>query len=151
MRNDIENESASRDDATRSSDGRYVHMPRQGEEIAERLLRVASFVLQVGPTLRKNGAPAKIVTQLQSAGTSGGANYEEARGAASRRDFIHKTRIALKEVRETRYWLRLVVRARFLEPTGDVVETIDELEQLVAILTASCRTAAANLRAEQRK
>ena len=125
-------------------------MSTKGEDIAERLLELAAFVLRIGSTLRKNGAPRKVIVQLQSSGTSGGANYEEARGAESRKDFVHKVRVSLKEVRETRYWLRLVVRAGFLPATDEVAEKIDEAEQLVAILTASCRTATANLERSKR-
>jgi four helix bundle protein len=74
-------------------------------------------------------------------GPAGGSNYEEARGAESPADFVHKTRIALKEVRETRYWLRLAARAELLERTQHLATLIDEADQLVAILTASANTA----------
>ncbi len=124
--------------------------PRKGDDIAERLLDLAAFVLKVGPQLARAGVPSKIITQLQSAGTSPGANYEEARGAQSRKDFVHKLRIALKEVRETRYWLRLLVRAGLLEQSEAVSHAIEEARQLTAILTASSQTAATNLEASRR-
>jgi hypothetical protein len=106
----------------------------------------------------------------QRCGPAGGSNYEEARGAESPADFnargrsklrpcswtfpdfvqpaglrplrfVHKTRIALKEVRETRYWLRLAVRAELLDRNRHLAVLIDEADQLVAILTASANTA----------
>ena len=72
--------------------------------------------------------------------TGGGSNYEEARGAESRADFIHKVGIANKEMREALYWLRLVGDAEFV--TGDqLVPLVTEADELVAILTASIKTA----------
>jgi len=50
-------------------------------------------------------------------------------------------RIALKEVRETRYWLKLTVRARLVDSPDAIAPLIDEADQLVAILTASANTA----------
>ncbi len=87
--------------------------------------------------------PSKdIARQLSRAATAGGANYAEARGAESRQDFIHKLRIADKEAREARYGLTLVV-ARWDDYAGEAGELSVEADELVAILTASVRTAAA--------
>jgi hypothetical protein len=74
------------------------------------------------------------------AGPAGGA-YEEARGAESPADFFHKVRIALKEVREARYWLKLTVRAGLVNAPDAIAPLIDGADQLVAILTASANTA----------
>jgi len=68
-------------------------------------------------------------------------NYEEARGAESSADFVHKVRIALKELRETRYWLKLVLRAGLVTRSDTLPPLIDETSQLIAILTASASTA----------
>lgn len=81
-----------------------------------------------------------IARQLVRAATSGGANYEEARGAESRADFIHKVGIANKELREALYWLRLAAEAA-LVPDSDLPALIQEANELVAIFTASIRTA----------
>lgn len=74
------------------------------------------------------------------AATGGGANYEEARGAESRADFIHKVGIANKELREALYWLRLTEEAAVVTDS-DLAALIREANELVAILTASIRTA----------
>jgi four helix bundle protein len=58
-----------------------------------------------------------LVRQLIRSGTSVGANVEEAQAAQSRADFIHKIEIALKELRETRYWLRLLVATWLTDKT----------------------------------
>ena len=81
-----------------------------------------------------------IAKQLWRAVTSGGANYEEARGAESRADFVHKVRIATQELREAHFWLSVVQRSSWRVP-GRVDSLVNELDQLVAILVASARTA----------
>jgi len=90
--------------------------------------------------LPDDSAAKHIGRQLVRAATGGGANYEEARGAESRADFIHKIGIANKELRETLYWLRLIEQAA-LVTEGELVVLIQEANELIAILTASIRTA----------
>ncbi len=70
--------------------------------------------------------------QLLRAATSIGANLVEADAAESRKDFIHKCRIALKETREFGYWLRLMQRAELVPPKR-LSGLLDETEQLAAI------------------
>jgi four helix bundle protein len=77
--------------------------------------------------------------QLVRSATGGGSNYEEARGAESRADFIHKVSIAIKELRESLYWLRLVDLSELSEQPTD--QLIGEANELVAILTSSVKTA----------
>jgi four helix bundle protein len=81
-----------------------------------------------------------VARQLVRAATGGGANYEEARGAESRADFIHKVGIANKEVREALYWLRLVQDAE-LAADEQLAVLVQEADELVAILTSSIKTA----------
>ncbi len=64
----------------------------------------------------------------------------EARGAESRADFVHKLQVALKEAKESQYWLALVVRAELLNP-GFVQVLADEADALVRILAKSVVTA----------
>jgi four helix bundle protein len=79
-----------------------------------------------------------MARQILRAGTSIGANLEEAKVAQSRRDLAAKFSIALKEARETSYWLRLVLATESAKP--EFVEPhLREAEQLVAILTSSVR------------
>ena len=67
-------------------------------------------------------------------------HYEEARSAQSRRDFVHKTSLASKELRESLYWLGLIHRAELVRGF-DLEALLDEGNQLVAILMSSVRTA----------
>ncbi len=116
---------------------------RRGDNIAERLGDLGAMAVKIACALPKNPAYKHMALQLVRSGTSGGANYEEARGAESRADFIHKLCIACKEVRETLYWLRLA-RGAGVAPKDLAERALDEADQLVAILTASILTARRN-------
>jgi four helix bundle protein len=76
-------------------------------------------------------------------GTAPGAHYEEGRAAESRKDFVHKLGLSLKETRETRYWLRLISKSQLL-PDGRMAELLDEASQLCRILGQSIVTAKDN-------
>lgn len=126
---------------TRNRGQRTENGPRRkGDDIAERLLDAVEGVRQLLPGLRVDAASKHVAKQLWRAATGGGANYEEARGAESRADFVHKIRVATKELREAYYWLRVVQRSRWLA-AGATDRLVDEVDQLVAILVASARTA----------
>jgi four helix bundle protein len=116
-----------------------------GDDLAERLLDFADQVLRLCRDLRQDVPGRHVARQLIRAASAGGAIYEEARGAESRADFVHKIGIATKEVRESLYWLKLIDRSQ-LAPGRSVQKLIDEASQLVAILTASGRTAKAKAR-----
>lgn len=112
----------------------------KGENIATRLRVFAAGVIRLCRRLPDDAAAKHIARQLVRAATGGGANYEEARGAESRADFIHKVGVANKELRESLYWLRLTEEAA-LVVDGDLAALIREADELIAILTASIKTA----------
>src|SRR6266700_3010716 len=91
----------------------------KGENIATRLRVFAANTVRLCRTLPDDPAAKHIARQLVRAATGGGANYEEARGAESRADFIHKVGVANKEMREALYWLRLS-REAALVADGDL-------------------------------
>jgi four helix bundle protein len=84
-----------------------------------------------------------IAGQLVRSGTSAAPNYEEARAGESRADFIHKLSICLKEMRESRVWIQMIVRCRLL-PREDCVVIAREADELCNILGASLVTAKRN-------
>jgi four helix bundle protein len=112
---------------------------RRGADIAQRLLRFAAAVVRLTSELPKDVAGRHVASQILRSATSSGANYEEARGAESRGDFVHKLGIAAKEVRETLFWLALIQRTGW--SNGDLTAAMREAEELGAILGASIRTA----------
>ncbi len=81
------------------------------------------------------------------AASGGGSNYEEARGAESRADFIHKVAVAAKELRESLYWLALAQEAELFDV--DVEALVREANELVAILTSSVKTAKYRAQADE--
>ena len=109
-------------------------------DLDERLLDYGARVIRLVESLPKTLAGRRIGDQLLRSGTSVGAHYEEARGAESRADFVHKLQIALKELRESNYWLRLLAKANIL-PEERLAELVDESVQLRAILSKAVATA----------
>ena len=84
--------------------------PRKGDDIARRLLEFAANCLRLASDLPDTPSAKHVSRQLTRCSTGGGSNYEEARAAESRADFVHKLAICLKEVRETLFWLRLILQ-----------------------------------------
>jgi four helix bundle protein len=82
-----------------------------------------------------------IAGQIIRSGTSPAPNYGEAQSAESRSDFIHKMKISLKELRETRIWLLMLVRAKLVKSISTLESLIDENNQLISIFVTSIRTA----------
>jgi four helix bundle protein len=116
---------------------------RKGANIALRLEEFGVACLKIAVALPRGHAYRNVAQQLARAGTAAGANYEEARSAESRADFIHKVKLAAKEVGESNYWLRLARGAGAIASTlADPV--IREALELAAILNASARTARHN-------
>jgi four helix bundle protein len=113
-----------------------THVP---EAYATRTFRFACEIAVLYRELRRHSSvPWAVSRQLLRAGTSIGANIEEARAAQSRRDLRSKFAIALKEARETKYWLRLMVATEMV-PAGTLASSLHEADELVAILTVSVR------------
>ncbi|MBI3694701.1 MAG: four helix bundle protein [Acidobacteria bacterium] len=109
-------------------------------DLGERLLEYGVRVIRVVESLPKTLVGRRIGDQLLRCGMSVGANYEESRGAESADDFVHKLQLALKELRESNYWLRLLDKAGTL-PSKRLVSILDESTQLIAILSKAVATA----------
>jgi four helix bundle protein len=107
-------------------------------EIRERTFQFAVRVLKLVRRLPRALDAVEIGRQLIKSSTSVGANVEEAHGAESQRDFVHKMSIARKEARESRYWLRLICTA--IVQDDEVNALIQESDELVRILSAIVTT-----------
>lgn len=115
----------------------------RANEIEDRLIDFAVRAIKVADSLPTTPAGRYIARQLLRSGTSPAPNYAEARAAESRADFVHKLKIALKELNESCVWLKIVCRAELLK--ADLLSNlIDENEQLCRILNASTKTASEN-------
>jgi four helix bundle protein len=108
--------------------------------LADRLLDFAAGVIALTPRLQKSATGTYVIGQLVRAGSSAGANYQEARGAESRADFVHKMQIVLKELRESEYWLKLIGRAALL-PSDVLRQPLCEVDELIRIVVKSVVTA----------
>ncbi len=119
-----------------------IKMPNRREDISERLLKFAAGVIRLAIRLNETAIGRHISGQITRAGTSLGANYEEAKGAESRADFIHKLQIVLKELRETVYWLRLIEKVELIGITDiEFASLKQEANELTNIIAKSVITA----------
>jgi four helix bundle protein len=110
-------------------------------DIRQRAFEFACRVVRLARVLERSGLTGRsFADQLFRSGTSVGANLEVARGAQSRSDFRSKCSIALKEARETLFWLRLLQQSRIIPPAR-LDSIIHEAEELVAILTSIVKKA----------
>ncbi|OYV05289.1 MAG: four helix bundle protein [Verrucomicrobiales bacterium VVV1] len=110
------------------------------QELEDRLIDFAVVMIGLVESLPNTKAGSHIAGQLLRSGTSPAPNYGEARSAESRRDFIHKMKISLKELRETMIWLKIVSR-KHLAKEQVVSTAISECNELIAIFVSSTRTA----------
>lgn len=113
------------------------------DELLERLIDFAVRVGKVVDALPDTRMGRHVAGQLVRSGTSPAPNYEEGCAAESRADFIHKLSICLKELRESRCWVRLIIKTDML-PEHRMVELLDECNQLCNIIGQSVVTAKEN-------
>src|ERR1700687_2110011 len=89
-------------------------MTRRGDDLSERVLDFAARIGKVVDKLLETRLGRHVAGQLVRCGTSPAPNYAEACGAESRKDFVHKLSICLKELRESHCWLSLIIKAELL-------------------------------------
>ncbi len=112
----------------------------KGDDILERLTQLAVDTITVCDRLPATAAGKHIADQLLRSGTAAASNYAEARGGESKRDFVHKLGLVLKELKETSVWLDILNRKLVVLPS-ELAGIRDEVEQLCRIIGASLRTA----------
>ena len=111
-------------------------LPSKPYDLRERLFQFACVVVRVVEFLHTRGPVAKALSyQILKCGTSAGSNYEEADDGSSDRDTLAKRQIALREMKETRFRLRVLRKCGFLTDAQDpVIEESDELVKILATL-----------------
>lgn len=112
----------------------------KGNDIQDRLIKFAARVIGLTDKLPNTRAAKHISGQILRSGTSPAPNYAEARGAESNQDFIHKLKIAHKELNETEVWLKIIVESK-MQTSTKLGPLLDECSQLARILSASIKTA----------
>jgi len=121
--------------------GTYGARPKY--DLEERLLEFTANIVRLADSLPNTKAGNHIAGQLLRCETSPLANHGEVEAAESRKDFLHKLRICLKELRETWRWLRLIGRLD-LSQGNQLRAALAEVEELIRIFAASVRTTEKN-------
>ena len=101
-------------------------------------------IVKLARALREEQREYSLADQMLRSGTSIGANLAEATYAPTKKDFLNKCKIALKETSETLFWLNLLVRSD-LFPETRISEIRNDCEELRKMLSATCRTIEENL------
>jgi four helix bundle protein len=114
----------------------------QADKIQDRLVDLAIAIVNLAAHLPRTPAGQHVAAQILRSGTSPAPNYGEARGAESRADFVHKLRVALKELNETAIWLQIIRKSRMTQLELDGL--IKENQELSRILVSSIKTASRN-------
>jgi four helix bundle protein len=110
-------------------------------DLEERLINFAVGIIDVVESLPRTRSGNHMAGQLIRSGTSPALNYGEAQSAESRNDFIHKLKIILKELRETRIGLVIIDRKKLSRNHQAIPVIVEECRQLIAIFVKSIKTA----------
>ena len=113
-------------------------------DLEERLLEYSVRIIRVVEQLPNTRVGNHIAGQLLRSGTSPYPNHGEAQAAESPKDFVHKLRISLKELRETKRWLKLIQRIPLIEPAEKLDSILEETDELIRIFVTSIKTSKEN-------
>ena len=119
-------------------------------DLEDRLLEFASAVIDLSESLPATRSGNHVAGQILRSGTSPYPNHGEAEAAESRDDFIHKLKICLKELRETRRWARLIKRKAWVKGDTTLLFVLGESDELIRIFHSSIQTANRNAQAKSR-
>ncbi len=118
-------------------------------DLKERLVDFSCRIIEVVEALPATRAGNYIAGQLIRCGLAPALLYGEAQGAESRADFIHKMKVCLKELKETRVCLKIISKAKMIKPVERLDDIKSENEQLISIIAKSIETAKKNLKSEK--
>ena len=116
-------------------------MKNKAYDLEERLLEYSVRIIKIVEQLPKSRTGNHVAGQILRAGTSAYPNHGEAQATESPRDFIHKLRISLKELRETHRWLNLIQRVPLIKKPELLNDLLQETEELIRIFVTSIKTA----------
>jgi len=112
-----------------------------------RLLEFSARAVRLTESMTKSRAGNHVAGQLLRSSTSPLANHGEAQAAESAKDFIHKLKLSLKELRETERWIKLTEHVPLVETPKRLADLLDETDQLIRIFVSSVNTASNNKQA----
>ncbi len=118
------------------------------EILSERLLEFACLVIKLDKELCDTYTGKHIYSQLFRSASSSGANYQESIAAESKADFIHKIQVVLKELRESNYWIKLIIKTNVIHTNNSTTDFLfKESNELIKIFSSTLIT----LKTEQGK
>ncbi|MBW8016735.1 MAG: four helix bundle protein [Planctomycetes bacterium] len=109
-------------------------------DLQDRFVDYSVSIIKVTEVLPNTKAGNHICSQILRSGTSPAANYGEAQSAESRPDFIHKLKLALKELWETEVWLKVIARSGMVQPMSKLSPLLEETNELISIMFKSIET-----------
>ena len=110
-------------------------------DLDERLIDFAVDVIFFTESLPNTKAANHLGGQLLRSGTSPSLNYGEVKGAESQKDFVHKMKVCLKEIRESFNCLRILRKAKLFKSEETIMSLISECNELISIFISSIHTA----------
>ena len=110
-------------------------------DLEERLINFAVIIVEIVESMPHSRAANHLADQLLRSGTSPALNYGEAQGGESRRDFIHKIKIALKELRESHICSKIIFRSKLFSSEEKILSAMKENNELISIFVKSAETA----------
>ena len=116
-------------------------------DLEDRLVEFSCRIIELVEALPSTRAGNYIAGQLIRCGLAPALLYGEAQSAESRMDFVHKMKIVLKELKETRVCLKVITRSKMISPIERLSDIKSENEQLISIIAKSIDTAKKNLEA----
>ena len=122
-------------------------MKRREFDLQKRLIAFSVMILKIVEKLPKTVIGIHFARQLVKSGTSPAFHHAEAQSAESRKDFIHKLKIGVKELRETFVNIEILKQAKILD-SSEFKETLTENDELISIFVSSIKTAKKNLKKE---
>ncbi|RTL58593.1 MAG: four helix bundle protein [Sphingobacteriales bacterium] len=120
-------------------------------DLEERLIEFAVLIIRITESLYNTKAGIHIGGQVVRSGTSPALHYGEAQSAESRADFVHKLKILLKELRETKNALRITKAVPLTDKMDLTEQGLKEVDELISIFVKSIDTARRNMIAEKMK
>ena len=114
------------------------------KELEKRLINLAISIDKLSVSLRRTYLAQHLITQLIRSSTSAALNYGEAQAAESKKDFIHKVSLVLKELKETKVSLKILEPSVKVEQIIEFKKCLEETDQLVAIFYQTIKSARQN-------
>ncbi|TAM96040.1 MAG: four helix bundle protein [Chitinophagaceae bacterium] len=119
-------------------------------DLEERLINFAVLIIEIAESMVTSRAGNHLSGQLLRSGTSPALNYGEAQSGESRKDFIHKIKVVLKELRETFVCLKIIHRSKLYQSDEKLKLIMNENNELVSIFVKSIETAQRNMIKEEK-